>query len=138
MPFSCFFYTCRLTQGTRKSVISVFCRLLDPTRGNDDATRGRIKLANFLERFTYTYVTSYFCETCCTNTDLYVTSCCMLKLAKVIVQGSLILFLTVYCDLQCQFFSVCSPKVCSFYISQFSQSIFVCELSRLFYLVLSG
>ena len=74
-----FYIRDRLMQGTRKSVMSVFCRLLDPTRGNDDATRGRTKLADFVERFTYTYVTSYYCETCCTNTDLYVTSCCILK-----------------------------------------------------------
>lgn len=46
--------------------MNVFCRLMDPTRGND-ATKGRTNLGHFVERFTYTYVTEYYCDECCTT-----------------------------------------------------------------------
>ena len=67
--FKLHLFQCRLTVGTRKSIMHVFCRLLDPGRGND-ATRGRVRLGDMVERFSYTYVTEYFCDTCCTDSNL--------------------------------------------------------------------
>ncbi|XP_041376199.1 adhesion G-protein coupled receptor V1-like [Gigantopelta aegis] len=44
-----------------KSVVSLFCKLLDP--GKNDATQGRSSLALILEEFAYTFLTNAECPT---------------------------------------------------------------------------
>ncbi|KAI0227314.1 Adhesion G-protein coupled receptor V1 [Lamellibrachia satsuma] len=60
--------------GTRGSIFSIFCQLLNPDRGDDDATRGHWQLSKYLERFAFTYVQSYACDTCCTSTEQLLAS----------------------------------------------------------------
>lgn len=57
---------CSLEPGPQTSIMNVFCQLLDPDRG-EDATRGHWQLSKYLERFAFTYLLQYTCDTCCTQ-----------------------------------------------------------------------